>query len=122
MAFSDPITYDLVGDDNNVLNKYEVGSNSTSFRSADQTIDLSISHSYGKRTRSALKLKWSDTVQSLYTSDEFVPVDMSVTLVIDTPKLPLITDAQKKIVAKSLLAYLGLSSYAVLDKVIEGQV
>lgn len=122
MAFSDPITLDVFGDDNNVLNKVGVDASGTTFRTADGSLELTVMHSYGKRTRRAVKLKFLSTQPDTYQTDHWVPTDMSVTIVMDVPKYPLLTQNNQLDVAKAAMSFLTSTSYANLYKLIEGQV
>lgn len=120
MAFSDPQTIDIEGDDNQVFNKAEQLPTGTVFRTADGSAEFSVLHTYAKRTRRAVRLRYDVLNPDPYNADLNVPYSMSATLVLDTPKVGM-TETTQLVVAKALLAYLASSSYAPLTKVIEGQ-
>jgi hypothetical protein len=120
MAFSDPqsLTVNSVA---NSLPRTAFGDNTGAFTSADGALKLSISHRYGKRNRSEVRVD-----STKVTADPFVPnvnqkVGASVYMVIDRPVNGYTTTELKQI-ADALVAYLSASTGANITRVLGGEI
>ncbi len=119
MSFSDPqsITINSVA---NSLPRVSSGVNSGDFQSNDGAIHLTISHSYGKRTRRVIRVD-----QKKLSSDPYVPANFKDTrlgayLVIDQP-LTGFTNTEVKYLVDGLTAYLTAASGANVTKILGGE-
>lgn len=85
MALSDPLVAKISGVDAS-HNRVDTGGGRSVYRLADGTATITVSHSSGKRNRTAIRID-----REKLAADPFVPavnqsVSMSVTLVVDSPK------------------------------------
>lgn len=94
--------------------------NSGTFRKDDGTVELKVSHSYGKRNRRAIRLNHQKVDTDPLVPTVNVPYSMSVTLVIDTPKVGY-TNTEIKNIVDALTEYLRASSSARVSEVLGGQ-
>lgn len=118
MAFADPqsVTINAVA---NTLPRISSGVNSGAFRKDDATVSLSVSHTYGKRTRRQIRLDHKKIAPDVFTSDN-VEHSMSVYLVADVPANGYTVAEQKQIV-DALTAYLTASSGAKATQLLGGE-
>lgn len=116
---SDPqsVTINTVG---NSLPRVSVGQNSAEYKKDDGNVILSISHQYGRRTRRAVRLQHRKIAADPLSADN-VEASMSVTLVIDTPKVAFYTPTEAKWIVDALTAYLTASSGAKVTNVLGGE-
>jgi hypothetical protein len=119
MAFADPqtVTINAVAQ---TLPRVSSGENKGSFRKDDTTVELLISHAYGRRNRRSIRLNHNKIAVDPLIPTNSVPYSMSVTLVVDTPTVGY-TVAEAKQVGDALVAYLTASSGANLTKVLGGE-
>lgn len=119
MAFSDPQSVTISGTANS-LPRVSSGVNSGGFLSNDGNVALSVSHSYGKRTRRVLKLDTSKIAPDPLISSQNIKFSMSAYLVVDTPVTGY-TVAEAKAVVDALVAYLSASTGARVTQLLGGE-
>jgi len=119
MAFADPqsVTIATVA---NPLPRISSGVNNGAFASADGTVKLSVSHTYGKRTRRMIRLDTSKIAADPFTVGQSNQVSMSVYLVVDVPKQGYTLTEQSNLV-KALTDYLSASSNARTTQLLGGE-
>lgn len=101
------------------LNRTSMGTDSGAFATSDRAHQMTVAHSYGRRTRRVIKLKQSTLVANPLISGQNISQEASVHLVVDTPNG--YDTATAKAIADGFLAYLTASSGAVLTKLIGGE-
>lgn len=119
MAFADPqtVTINAVAQ---TLPRVGSGDNQGTFRKDDTTVEIKVSHSYGKRVRRALRLTHSKVATDPLVPTTNVPYSMSVTLVVDAPSVGYTVAEQKQIV-DAVTAYLTASSGARVTQLLGGE-
>lgn len=119
MAFNDPqsITINAVA---NSLPRVSVGQNQSTYKSADGSVQLVITHTYGKRVRRTVRLDHSKIAADPLQPGTNRPYSMSSYLVIDTPATGY-TSAEIKQIVDGLTAYLTASTGANVTKVLGGE-
>jgi len=119
MAFADPqsvtIDSDVVS-----LPRISTGENRSVYRNEDASIEMSVSHTYGKRNRRALRFTLNKVAIDPLIPSTNVPYSMSVTLVVDAPIVGFSVDEQEVYVA-AIAGYLAASSGANATKFLGGQ-
>jgi hypothetical protein len=119
MAFADPQSITFSG---SALSfpRTSFGTNSGAFTSTDGVKKLSISHSYGKRTRRLIRLDDSNFIDDELITGLAVKATMSAYLVVDVPVYGYSpTDA--KSITDGFLAYLTASSGAKMAQFLGGE-
>lgn len=120
MAFSDPQTVSVAGEAL-TLPRVSSGVNSGAFRySDDYTLVLSVTHTEGKRNRHIARLKYERVLADPLQPALNIPVDMSVTLTVDTPKRGLDNEGIQDIVG-GLVGWLTANTGANVVKLVGGQ-
>lgn len=116
MAFSDPqtVTINAVAQ---TLPRTGTTGTSSSYRKDDGLVALNVSHSYGKRIRSSVRLDHSKIAADPLISAQSIRYSMSVYAVIDRP-ITGYTVAEAKQVADALFAYLTATSGSNVTKVL----
>lgn len=119
MAFSDPqsVTINAVAQ---TLPRVGQGVDSGVFRKEDASVELKISHATGKRVRRAIRLSHQKVAVDPLVPTVNAPYSMSVTLVVDTPKVGY-TNAEAKQIVDALAAYLTASSGARVTQLLGGE-
>lgn len=119
MAFADPqsVTINAVAQ---TLPRVSSGPNNGAFRKDDTTVELLVSHAYGKRTRRVFRLTHNKVATDPLVPTVNVPYSMSVSLVVDTPNVGY-TVAEAKQVVDGLTAYLTASSGARVTQLLGGE-
>lgn len=119
MALADPssVTINAVAVS---LPRTTTGQNTSAYTSADGLVQLTASHSYGKRTRRSIRLS-----QTKFSADPFIPnqnvkVNQSCYLVIDHP-VNGFTAAEIKQLVDALTLYLTASSGARVTQLVGGE-
>jgi hypothetical protein len=119
MAFSDPqsITINAVPYS---LPRVSSGVNESKYSSADGLVDLSASHSYGRRNRRVLRVD-----HSKITADPFIPAQnreesMSCYMVFDLPTVGY-SNTEAKQVYTGFKTLFTASSDALIDKILGGE-
>lgn len=119
MAFPDPQAITISGTAVD-LPRTSVGTNQSTYQSADGLIVLGASHAYGRRTRRVIRID-----HSKLTADPFIPanntkVSMSNYMVFDLPPAGY-TNAQALAVYAGLKTLLTASSDAIISKLLGGE-
>ena len=96
------------------------GANTSSYRKDDGTVQLTISHSYGKRNRRTARLDFSKIAADPLVSAQNIKYSMSAYLVIDLPVTGF-TVTEAKYVVDALTAYLIASSGAKVTSILGGE-
>lgn len=119
MSFTDPqsVTINAVAQ---TLPRVSSGVNSGVFRKDDANVELTISHSYGKRTRRQVKLVHRKVAADPLLTGVNTSYSMSCYVVIDHPVVGY-TVAEAKQVADALVAYLTASSGARVTQMLGGE-
>lgn len=119
MAFSDPqsVTINAVA---NSLPRISSGINAGTFQKDDGNVKLSVSHTYGKRTRRTIRLDYSKIAADPLISAQNIKYSMSTYLVIDTPVTGF-TVAEAKQIIDALTLYLTASSGARVTQLLGGE-
>lgn len=119
MAFADPqsVTINAVA---NSLPRVSSGVNTGSFRKDDGNVSLSVSHSYGKRTRRQVRIDFAKIAADPLISAQNIKYSMSAYLVVDTPVTGF-TVAEAKQVIDGFLAWMTASSGAKITQFLGGE-
>lgn len=102
------------------LPKTNQSNNSGQFTAADGTVQLTVSHTYGRRTRRAAKLQHSKIAADPLISAQNIKHSMSCTVVFDVPVTGY-TAAEAKQVWDGFAAQLAASSGAMVTKILGGE-
>lgn len=116
MAFADPQTINSVS-----CAKTGGGQHSVEFTSNDGLSKLTVSHTYGKRTRRTLRYTDKKIAADPLISANNIEYSMSAYIVVDTPQTGY-TVAQAKAIVDALVAYLAASSGAQVTKLLGGEI
>lgn len=119
MAFADPqiITINTVA---NTLPRVSVGDNRASYSKDDGTVKLAFTHAYNKRTQRRARVDASKTTSDPLTPANSIIASMSVSLIVDVPKVGYSITEQKQIV-DAVIAYFAASSGANVTKLLGGE-
>lgn len=119
MALSDPqsITINAVA---RSLPRTSVDKASAQYTEQTGDVKMSVSSSYGKRTRRAVRVDFRKTAADPLFPAQFAPYNMSATLVIDVPATGFSVTEQKHI-ADALTGWASASSGANLLKFLGGE-
>jgi len=119
MAFADPqsVTINAVA---NALPRTASGVNTGSFTKDDGNVALTVSHSYGKRTRRQLRLNVRKIAADPLISSSNILYSMGATLIVDTPVTGYSIAEQKQVV-DALIAFLSASSGAKVTQLLGGE-
>lgn len=119
MAFADPqsLTINAVAQ---TLPRTSTGNNESTYTKDDETVKLSIRHSYGKRVRRTVRVDFKKVAADPFLSGVNKEYGLSAYLVIDTPSVGF-TNTEEKYVVDALAAYLTASSGANVTKVLGGE-
>jgi hypothetical protein len=119
MAFADPqsVTINAVA---NSLPRTSNGQDSGVFTKDDGTVKLTVSHSYGKRTRRMLRVDHRKVAADPFTTGLNVEYGMAVYIVVDAPKVGYTVAEQKQLV-DAVTAYLTASSGARATQLLGGE-
>lgn len=117
--FTDPqsITINAVA---NTLPRTGVGASSASYSKDDGNVKLSVSHSYGKRTRRTARIDFRKTAADPLFPAQNTPYSMSTYIVADVPTVGFTVTEQKQII-DALSAWLTASSGANVTKLLGGE-
>lgn len=119
MSFADPQSV-TIGGVAVSLPRTASGSNSGGFTSADNQTALTVSSSFGKRTRRIVRLSQSKISADPLIANSNVKTSMSTYLVVDTP-VNGYTVAEAKAVVDALVAYLTASTGARVTQLLGGE-
>lgn len=119
MAFADPqsVTINAVA---NSLPRTSSGVNSGVFTKDDGNVQLTVQHTYGKRTRRTIRLNHSKIAADPLISAQSIKYSMSAYLVVDTPVTGY-TVSEAKQVIDGLVAYLAASTGARVTQLLGGE-
>jgi len=119
MAFADPQSVTIAGTATS-LPRVSSGTGSGSFSTPDQATKLTVSHTYGKRTRHLIRLDNTKTAADPLMAGVNVQASMSAYLVVDVPKSGYTLQQQADIV-NALTAYLTASTNAKTTQLLGGE-
>jgi hypothetical protein len=119
MAFADPQSVTIAGAPVS-LPRVGSGVNTGSFKTNDGTVTLTVSSSYGKRTRRTLRLEHNKIAADPFTTGASTKVSMTTYLVTDTP-VNGYTVAQQKEIVDAIVAYLASSTGARVTQLLGGE-
>lgn len=119
MAFADPqsVTINAIA---NTLPRTGSGVASGTFSKDDGNVKLSVSHTYGKRTRRTIRLDHAKVAADPLVSAQNIRYSMSCYLVCDIP-ITGYTVAEAKQIVDGLTAYLTASSGARVTQLLGGE-
>lgn len=119
MSYTDPqsVTINAVA---NSLPRTSSGQDQGAFTKDDGTVKLSISHSYGSRTRRVIRLDHNKVAADPLMAGVNVQARMAAYLVVDVPKTGYTLAEQKQIV-DALTAYLTASTGARVTQLLGGE-
>lgn len=119
MSYSDPQAVTVAGTAH-TLPRVSSGPSSGGFANADGTVGLTVSHSYGKRTRRSIRLSSSKVSADPFAPNVNVKSSMSCYMVVDTP-VNGYTVTEAKAVVDALVAYLAASTGARVTQLLGGE-
>jgi hypothetical protein len=119
MALTDPQSVTISGV-TTPLPRTSTSDNESEYTSADGLIQLTASHSYGKRERHVLRIDHGKLTADPFKPTENVRVGMSFYLVFDTP-LAGYTDAEAKAVYVGMNTLYTASTHALIDRLLGGE-
>jgi hypothetical protein len=119
MSLPDPQSV-TIGGVANSLPRVSSSVNAGEFRSNDDSVKESVSHTYGNRTRRMFRIDHNKIVPDPIVSSQNNRVSMSFYIVADVPKTGY-TVAQQKEVIDGFLAQLNASSGALITKFLGGE-
>lgn len=120
MAFTDPQSVTISGTAIS-LPRTSTDVNAGVFTAADGTTDLSVSHqTSGRRSTRRMRLHVSKIASDPFVVNANIPVDMSVSLVVNVGKQGY-TIAEQKAVVDAFLAYLTASTGAKISQLLGGE-
>lgn len=119
MAFADPqsVTVNAVA---HSLARVGISDARGVFRKDDGTFELQVTQTGGKRARRAIRLTHRKVEPDVLNPALNVPVEASVTLVIDVPTTGF-SLAEQGDVGEALLGFLSASSYSKLTQLLGGE-
>lgn len=119
MAFADPLSV-TIGGATVSLPRVSSSTNAGEFRSNDNSVKESVSHTYGNRTRRMFRIDHNKIVPDPIMSSQNNHVSMSFYIVADVPKAGYSVEEQKEII-DGFLAQLTDSSGALTVKFLGGE-
>lgn len=119
MAYADPQSVTVSGSAVS-LPRISSGTNGGAFASADGAYRLSVSSTYGKRTRRSIRLSQKKLTADPFAPDRNVEASMSAYIVVDHP-VNGFTVAEQKAVVDALVAYLTASTGARVTQLLGGE-
>lgn len=119
MAFADPQSITINGSANS-LPRVSSSDNKGGFSKDDQTVALSVQHTYAKRTRRMIRVDHQKTAADPVVPANNRPYSMSAYLVVDVPRYGY-TPAEAKQVVDGFIANLNATSGANLVKFLGGE-
>lgn len=120
MAFADPQSVTISGTAIS-LPRTSTDVNAGGFNSADGTTELSVSHQNGgRRTTRRMRLHVSKIAADPFAANVNIPVDMSVSLIVNVGKQGY-TVVEQKAVVDAFLAYLTASTGAKVTQLLGGE-
>lgn len=101
------------------LNRTGTSDNGGKFATSDRAYQMSVLHSYGKRTRHTVRLQFDSLVASPLVSGQNVNQSMTALVTLDVPNGYDVATAKAQ--ADALLAHLSASSGAAITKLLGGE-
>lgn len=120
MAFSDPQTVTINAVPHTLARVNGTAPGVGTFQKDDNTVRLTVSDTYNKRTRRALQLTSSKIAADPLISGVNLRLDFKCTIVVDEPAVGY-TRAEAKQIVDGLLAYLTASSGAKVTQLLAGE-
>ena len=123
MSFTDPQTLTITGVNSGSavnLPKVSAGVNASTYRSNDGTEQITVSSSYGKRTRRTFRVDFKKIAADPFASGINREFSLSTYLVVDVPTVGF-TVAEQKAVIDGMLASLSASSGAKITALLGGE-
>jgi len=120
MALADPQTITISGT-TIPLPRVSTDKDESQYRSADGLVALTVSHSYGKRGRSVIRVDHAKLAPDAFRPAENVRVGASVYTVFDFPVQGGYTDPELLAIWTGFNAQLTATSNAVVTKVLGGE-
>jgi hypothetical protein len=119
MAFADPqsVTINAVAQS---MPRTSSGVNTGTFTKDDGTYKVTVSHSYGKRTRRSIRIDGKKIAADPFDTTRNEQVSMSFYVVVDVPPQGY-TVAEQKLVIDGFLTYLTASSGAKITQLLGGE-
>lgn len=102
------------------LPRVSSGDNKSTYRSADGTVELFVSHAIGRRHKRIVKISHQKVAPDPLYPAQNVPYSMSTHLVVDVPPVGY-SVAEAKAVVDGLIAALTASSGALVTKLLGGE-
>lgn len=118
MSLSDPTV--TIGAGTVTLPRVSSGVNSSTYRSADGAVSMSVSHQYGKRIRRNVRIDFRKTAADPFASGYNKEFTGSVYLVLDQPTVGF-TQTELKDYIVALATELTESSAATTTKILGGE-
>lgn len=120
MALADPqsVTINAVAQ---TLPRVSTGTNTSEYKKDDGTVSLSVTHQYGRRTRRTGQLRHKKIAADPLTAGINVEAGVSITLVVDTPKVNFYSNTELKQIIDGFLAYYTASSGAKVTQLLGGE-
>ncbi len=119
MAFTDPIVLDF-GDGDFPVTRVSVGDFKSSYKDVSGNVGVQVASTYGRRTRSTIRLDFKTLVANPELPTTNNPISMSAYLVIDRNAVGFSQD-MLKIITAALIEYISDDDYAAVTKVLQGQ-
>ncbi len=116
--FSDPQTVTVSGV-GKTLNRTGSTDSGGKFATADRSYQMSVAHSYGKRSRHTVRLQFDSLIANPLVAGQNVQNSITTYLVVDTPAG--FDTATAKAVVDGFLANLSATSGANLTKLLGGE-
>lgn len=119
MAYADPqtVTINAVAQ---TLPRVSSGPNAGAFQKDDATVKLSVSHSYGNRTRRVIRLDHSKVAADPLMASVNVRLSASIYMVVDLPPVGY-SVAEAKQIVDALTGYLTATSGARATQLLGGE-
>ena len=119
MSFADPqsLTVNAVAVS---LPRTSSGVNSGTFTSSDGSMQLSVAHAYGKRTRRTIRVNQSKVAPDPLITGQNVKYSTTISLVVDAPVAGF-TNTELKQLADGFIAALTASSGAKITQLLGGE-
>lgn len=96
------------------------GKDTGGFASSDGTVTMSVSHSYGKKTRRVIRLNQSKVSADVLIPSQNVKSSMAVYMVVESP-VNGFTNTEIKYLVDALTGYLAASSGAKVTQLLGGE-
>lgn len=120
MSFADPTTLAFTSPGNVAMARVSTSENRSSYVSADQTVNMTISHAYAKRNRRVIRVDLTKTGANPLYPDQNQVFSTAAYVVLDQPKVGF-TAAELKDLVVTLCTYLTATTGANAVKWIQGE-